>query len=86
MGSLVSKPKAPRTQTIIQQVPATNTVSEARATEAVEEKSSDILSSEARSENLLRRNRGTFGTILTGFRGVLSANEGQQKRKTLLGE
>ena len=83
MGGLVSKPKAPRTQTIIQTVPATPTI---ETNEAVDQKSADILSSETRQENLLRRNRGRFGTILTGFRGVLDADSSQQKRKTLLGE
>jgi hypothetical protein len=41
---------------------------------------------EQRRENLLRRNRGRFGTIQTSFRGLLGlATQGGQ-RKTLLGE
>ena len=41
---------------------------------------------EVRITNLLRRNRGLSGTIQTGFRGLLSANELIPQRKTLLGE
>ncbi len=40
----------------------------------------------ARSHNLLNRDRGIFGTIQTGFRGLLEAATGNRKRKTLLGE
>ena len=40
----------------------------------------------ARAENLLQRDRGRFGTVLTGFRGLLSTNENTGGRKTLLGE
>lgn len=36
--------------------------------------------------DLLRRNRGRLGTILTSFRGILSANDLTPYRKTLLGE
>ncbi|MCB9963714.1 MAG: hypothetical protein H6855_06515 [Rhodospirillales bacterium] len=39
-----------------------------------------------RVENLLRRNRGLTGTILTGFKGLLSQSELVPHRKTLLGE
>lgn len=41
---------------------------------------------EVRITNLLRRNRGLSGTIQTGFRGLLAANELVPQRKTLLGE
>lgn len=40
----------------------------------------------ARSSNLLNRDRGIFGTIQTGFRGLLQAFTGTTRRKTLLGE
>lgn len=41
-----------------------------------------------RRESLLRRSRGRFGTILTGFRGFLDSSESSKSsgRKTLLGE
>ena len=45
-----------------------------------------ITTDAARVENLLRRNRGITGTILTGFRGLLSPNDLTPRRKTLLGE
>lgn len=38
-----------------------------------------------RRESLLRRSRGRFGTVLTGFRGLLDL-AGSGQRKTLLGE
>lgn len=43
-------------------------------------------SREIRSTNLLRRNRGRGGTILTSFRGVLNKRHLDSPRKTLLGE
>ncbi len=94
MGSLVSKPKAPSRRgganTIIQQMPIDNStfVSSSETSGDVSE-SVDVLTSEARSQNLLRRNRGRFGTILTGFRGAFGRLDEQalsSKRKTLLGE
>ncbi len=39
-----------------------------------------------RAENVLKRSRSRLGTILTGFRGVLSQNDLIAPRKTLLGE
>ena len=42
-------------------------------------------SAEARTESLLRRNRGRFGTVQTSFRGLLGL-AGNNGRKTLLGE
>lgn len=44
--------------------------------------------SEARKANLLKRDRGIFGTIQTGARGLLSPSTGQggAARKNLLGE
>jgi hypothetical protein len=78
----VSKSAIPRSTVVIREVASTPPTT----TEQTAEKSSDVLGSEARSENLLRRGRGRFGTILTGFQGVLTNNESQKKRKTLLGE
>ncbi len=42
--------------------------------------------SAVRINDLLRRGRGISGTIQTGFRGLLSANDLIPARKTLLGE
>lgn len=42
--------------------------------------------SETRRKNLLRRNRGKLGTVLTGFRGVLGRVNTSGGQKTLLGE
>lgn len=78
----VSKSAIPRSTVVIRELAS----APATTVEQTSEKSSDVLSSEARSENLLRRGRGRFGTILTGFQGVLTNNESQKKRKTLLGE
>ena len=46
------------------------------------------IAAEARTESLLRRSRGRFGTILTGFRGFLDESNRDEttSRKTLLGE
>lgn len=46
----------------------------------------ETVRSEVRIENLLRRGRGLSGTVLTGFRGLLSLNGNTPQRKTLLGE
>jgi len=90
MGSLVLPSKAPSSPTtIIQSVPTStvSTVAQTSSTASEEtSQSSDVLASEARSESLLRRNRGRLGTILTGFNGVLSDKTSTTQRKTLLGE
>lgn len=83
MGSINSRPKAPPVQPyqpVIYQAPASN--------ESEVEKSEAAIAGEARTESLLRRSRGRFGTILTGFRGFLNTtdNQGSSSRKTLLGE
>lgn len=80
MGSLVSKPKAPKTTTkIVYSMPSSttdNTTSEPDPVEVAKE----------RVENVLRRSRGVWGNVLTGFRGILSTGNGAPQRKTLLGE
>lgn len=83
MGDISGRPKAPAPQVVY--VPqyvynndaggsGTNTPDETQTPEAQREKS------------LLERQRGRFGTILTGFRGILAPLEQQGARKTLLGE
>jgi hypothetical protein len=44
------------------------------------------IAEEARRSNLLGRDRGRFGTVQTGFRGLLSLASSLGQRKTLLGE
>lgn len=90
MGSLTSTPKIPE-QRVVTAVPA------AAATEVstqIEQPSTGLsasertaLESEGRTQSLLARNRSRFGTIATSFRGFLNEiNQGQDARKTLLGE
>lgn len=92
MGSLTSKPKtkapmvvympapAPTPQPAVQPV-ATPTPTPTTTPSATPEQKAD----KAREDNLLTRARGTFGTVLTGFRGLLSQSQAPA-RKTLLGE
>lgn len=51
-------------------------------------KTDEEVAAETRQQNLLRRSRGTLGTILTGFRGFLNPSDetATSGRKTLLGE
>jgi len=49
-------------------------------------KTDSEIQAEAREHSLLRRNRGRFGTIKTGFTGFLSPSQSDNSRKTLLGE
>jgi hypothetical protein len=41
---------------------------------------------QARTQSLLQRNRGIFGTVQTSFRGLLDLANPASGRKTLLGE
>ena len=77
MGDISGRPKAPALQVVY--VPqyvynndavngGTNSPDETQTPEAQREKS------------LLERQRGRFGTILTGFRGILSQAETQYTR------
>lgn len=86
MGIISKTPRAPLVQ------PYVPTVQQPIIAQPVEPVSplpdNEELSAEARKGNLLRRSRGRFGTILTGFRGFLSPHESSSdnSRKTLLGE
>lgn len=83
MGSVNSKSKAPPSQPV--QTIVYRTPEPAIPIEPV--KTDQEVLAEARTQSLLRRSRGRFGTILTSFRGVLSAKENDNKSsKTLLGE
>ena len=84
MGSLVSKPKAPKTTTkIVYSAPPAPSEGSS-GTPATEPDPTEV--AKERAENVLRRNRGVWGNVLTGFRGILSSNDSGPQRKTLLGE
>ena len=89
MGSLTSRPSVPNVQpVVIQQVPATPSVQTNTETPSAEDiQIADAQNaSEARRTSLLGRDRSRFGTILTGFRGLLGTTENAPRRNTLLGE
>ena len=84
MGSLTSRPDVPTQPQII----TITQPAESIATLVVETSDTDSedTASESRSQSLLSRERGRFGTIQTGFRGLLGATDPSTARKTLLGE
>lgn len=91
MGSLGSRPSVPQTQTVF--VPATatpavttSTVNQSAADTQAQEQAAEQDVSEARSQSLLGRERGRFGTVTTSFRGLLGLSNNDAKKKTLLGE
>ncbi|MBL4804583.1 MAG: hypothetical protein JKY71_06925 [Alphaproteobacteria bacterium] len=93
MGSLASRPKVPTSVANVQPVyiqqAATPTTSPTpnETPSAEEQAAADAkTASEARSTSLLGRDRSRFGSILTGFRGLLGTTENAQRRNTLLGE
>lgn len=82
MGSLTSRPKVPSSpQPQIVHVPPTPAPAAEPATP-----SPSPSPEKARQAGLLARDRGRFGTIQTGFRGLLESAFGKGQRKTLLGE
>ena len=90
MGSLISKPKSPPSPQVVY-VPAPKPVADTitadtSSAETETPKTDDEIQAEAREQNLLRRTRGRLGTILTGFRGILSPASAAPARKSLLGE
>ncbi|MGQ0526464.1 MAG: hypothetical protein ACT4OY_00300 [Alphaproteobacteria bacterium] len=76
MGKLISPPKAPP---IIMAAPPP--VPASAPTETPEEAAARV-----RRADLLQRERGMFGTVRTGFRGLLDLAGQGAPRKTLLGE
>ncbi len=84
MGSISKKPKAPTIQYITN--PVQTVVAEPTTTVVSEPGNLEVNASEARTESLLRRSRGRFGTIATSFRGFFNTANNDQQRKTLLGE
>jgi hypothetical protein len=89
MGSLASRPKAPKVSTapVIYYAPSApaNLVTPPPVTQTPAPSSDDI-AAQARGLGLLGRSRGRLSTVLTGFRGILGRNETAPQRKTLLGE
>ena len=88
MGSLTSRPKSPaQSQTVFVPQPApTPTLTQAPPPQTDNTPSAEETSSEARRQNLLGRERSRFGTVQTGFRGLLGLTDNSAQRKTLLGE
>lgn len=88
MGSLTKSVKAPTpapVQTVYVPVPAVSTlIPETSSPTPTDEQ----IKTQNRTDNLLRRVRGTIGTVLTGFRGVLGLKNDTNApaRKNLLGE
>lgn len=89
MGSLASRPKAPKvSQPVSYYVPVAPSAPAAPLptgqTPAVPD--NETVAAQARGLGLLSRSRGNLSTILTSFRGILGRNESAPQRKTLLGE
>ncbi len=90
MGSLTGSPKSvplSQPQTVIRYVSRPTTTADITSSESSDTDSSTA--GIARGDSLLRRSRGRFGTVLTGFRGFLSSKSdapSDNGRKTLLGE
>ena len=73
MGSLTSRPKAPKIKTIVVQSPAQTAVTPVTPTTPAEP-DPETVAAQARTRDLLTRKRGFLGTIGTGFRGLLGAD------------
>lgn len=79
MGGISSRPKTPQIKYVVKTVNTSDTTS------ASDTSDSDV-AAEVREDDLLRRQRGRGGTVLTGFRGLSTAEDKTAGRKTLLGE
>lgn len=93
MGSLTSRPSVPSTPQIVYVPQATTTTASAVSTDSAADTTSNAAeplssqsASEVRAQNLLGRERSRFGTVLTGFRGLLDTLDNRPERKTLLGQ
>lgn len=91
MGSIIKRPKAPPAPAPVQYVPAPAPAPVASPpppppAPVEAEPTPEETASEVRKDNLLRRNRGRFGTVRTGFRGVLGLSGSNASGKELLGE
>ncbi len=87
MGSISKPPKAPKAaQPSVIYVPQVAPPPAPLPENTIDEPTEEEQHAEARRKNLLRRNRGRLGTVLTGFRGVLGLSNESNGQKTLLGE
>ena len=85
MGDIQGRPKTPSQQVVyVPQYTYANT--EQAGSTPGDTKTSEEKQTEQREKSLLGRSRSRLGTILTGFRGILSPSETDASRKTLLGE
>ncbi len=89
MGSLISTPKAPKSQPIqviqTREIASTAKIQEQKPLENSAARKQEE-QSQKRIKSLLSRGRGRFGTIATGLRGFLQEANKNSARKTLLGE
>jgi hypothetical protein len=89
MGSLSSRPKVKSSPQVVYVPASAAPVSQPSVPSAPVTPltpPADKAASPDRAEGLLLRDRGRFGTVLTGFRGLLSLTQNAQPRKNLLGE
>lgn len=88
MGSLASRPKAPKMPAQVAyyapSAPSPTVAPTGQTPAAVPD--NETAAAQARGLGLLSRSRGNLSTILTGFRGILGQNATAPQRKTLLGE
>ena len=90
MGDISGRPKTPAPQVVFVPQPTTQatTAQPQSTTSNAPPTTTETTPEKQREQNLLSRPRSRFGTILTGFRGILSESDQAQsaQRKTLLGE
>ncbi len=91
MGKILSGPKAPSVQYVVSNPTSTSSTTDSAtstATDTSTQADESQISSELRTESLLRRSRGRLGTVTSSFRGFLDSvgNTAETARKTLLGE
>ncbi|PZQ48703.1 MAG: hypothetical protein DI551_01060 [Micavibrio aeruginosavorus] len=91
MGDITGRPKAPKQQVVyVPQYVYTNTTTTPTTGTTTGTTTTPDTTTETpektREQNLLSRSRSRVGTILTGFRGILSQADSATQRKTLLGE
>lgn len=85
MGNARNRPKAQTPEIVYIQQPVYQTPTGGTDTPGSGEGAAPT-PEQQREKSLLGRNRSRLGTILTGFRGLLSPVETDNTRKTLLGE
>lgn len=89
MGDITGRPKAPQQQVVYvpQYISTPTTTTTTSSSSSTSQDTDTALTPEAqREKSLLSRTRSRLGTILTGFRGVLSQSDSASAKKTLLGE